>query len=87
VIELAPEVVIVNAVGKDAAPDRVEAIGRAWMNWTSIPAVANSRVYILQDEFLTIPGPGVGMAADRLSRVIHRPGPGETDFAEERDRP
>ncbi len=87
VIQLAPDVVIVNAIGKDAARDRVDAIRRAWENWTSVPAVANGRVYILRDEFLTIPGPSVGLAADRLSRVIHRPGPGETDFVQERDRP
>ena len=87
VIQLAPEIVIVNAVGNDAAPDRMDAIRRAWENWTSIPAVAKGRVYILRDKFLTIPGPSVGLAADRLSRVIHRPGPGEADFVEERDRP
>ena len=87
VIQLAPEIVIVNAVGNDAAPDRTDAIRRAWENWTSIPAVAKGRVYILQDAFLTIPGPSVGLAADRLSRIIHRPGLGETDFVEERDRP
>lgn len=40
VIALAPEIVIVNAVGKDAAPDRVKAIRQAWANWTSVPAVA-----------------------------------------------
>ncbi len=70
-IALAPEVVIVNAVGEDAAPDRVEAVRRAWANWTSIPAVANGRVYILTEPYLTIPGPRIGRAAVRLSQIIH----------------
>ncbi len=86
-IQLAPEVVIINAVGKDAAPDRLKAISQAWLNWTSIPAVANSRVYILQDEFLTIPGPTVGLAAERLARVIHRGGPRGIRPIRERNRP
>ena len=86
-IQLAPDVVIVNAVGNDAAPDRLKAISQAWLNWKSIPAVANSRVYILEDEFLTIPGPTVGLAAERLARVIHRGGPRGIRPIRERNRP
>jgi iron complex transport system substrate-binding protein len=70
-IALAPEVVIINAAGDDAAPDRIEAVRRSWARWTSIPAVANGRVYILTESYLTIPGPRIGKAAIRLSQVIH----------------
>jgi len=87
VVELAPDVVIVNAVGKDAAPDRLEAVRRAWLNLPSVPAVANSRVYILEDTFLTIPGPAVGLAAQRLAQVIHKGGAGRTGSTQERNRP
>jgi iron complex transport system substrate-binding protein len=71
VIALAPEIVIVNATGEDAAPDRIEAIRRAWANWTSVPAVSSGRVTILTDPYLTIPGPRVGLAAARLAEIIH----------------
>jgi len=71
VIAMAPQVVIVNPVGEDAAPDRLEAIRRAWAHWTSVPAVADGRVVILTEPYLTIPGPRVGLAAERLADVIH----------------
>jgi iron complex transport system substrate-binding protein len=71
VIGLAPEVVIVNPVGEDAAADRIEVIRRAWANWTSVPAVSSGRVAILTEPYLTIPGPRVGLAAQRLAEVIH----------------
>jgi len=73
IIGLAPEVVIVNATGDDAAGDRLEVIRRAWANWTSVPAVAAGRVYILTEPYLTIPGPRVGLAAEKLAEVIHPP--------------
>jgi len=73
VIALAPEVVIVNATGDDAAGDRLEAIRRAWANWTTVPAVASGRVHILTEPYLTIPGPRVGLAAQKLAEVIHPP--------------
>ena len=70
-VALAPDVVLINATGDDAAPDRLEAVRRAWANLTSIPAVANGRVVILTEPYLTIPGPRVGLAARRLAEVIH----------------
>jgi len=71
VIGLGPDVVVVNAAGEDAAADRLEAIRRAWANWTSVPAVASGRVYILTEPFLTIPGPRIVEAAERLAETIH----------------
>jgi len=70
-VALAPDVVLINATGDDAAPDRLEAVRRAWAGLTSIPAVANGRVVILTEPYLTIPGPRVGLAARRLADVIH----------------
>jgi iron complex transport system substrate-binding protein len=71
VIAMAPDVVIINATGEDAPPDRVEAIRRAWQSLTSVPAVARGRVHILTETFLTIPGPRVGQAARLLAETIH----------------
>ena len=71
VIAMAPQVLIIQAVGNEGAADRVEAIRRAWDNWPSIPAVAEGRVYILTEAYLTIPGPRVGEAARRLAETIH----------------
>ena len=78
VIAIGPEIVIVNAVGDEAAADRQEAIRRAWANWTSVPAVAHGRVVILTEACLTIPGPRVGLAARRLADAIHPPAAADT---------
>jgi len=71
VIALAPDVVIINAVGSNAPPDRVETIRQSWASLTGVPAVANGRVHILTEPYLTIPGPRVGQAAERLAEAIH----------------
>ena len=71
VVALAPEVVIINATGEDAPPDRAQAIRRAWASLESVPAVANGRVHILTEPYLTIPGPRVGQAARLLAETIH----------------
>ena len=71
VIAMAPDVVIINATGEDAPPDRVEAIRQAWQSLPSVPAVARGRVHILTETFLTIPGPRVGQAARLLAETIH----------------
>jgi iron complex transport system substrate-binding protein len=71
VIALQPEVVIINATGEDAPPDRVQAIREAWEGLTSVPAVARGRVHILTESYITIPGPRVGQAARLLAETIH----------------
>lgn len=71
VVAMAPDVVVINAVGDEAAPDRIEAIQRAWENWASVPAVAKARVHIVTAPYLTIPGPRVGVAAELLADLIH----------------
>jgi iron complex transport system substrate-binding protein len=71
VVALAPEVVVINATGDDAPPDRVDAIRRAWASLTSVPAVANGRIHVLTEAYLTIPGPRVGQAARLLAETIH----------------
>jgi iron complex transport system substrate-binding protein len=70
-IALAPDVIIVNATGAETAPDRVDAVRSVWRRFRSIPAVSNGCVYVLTENYLTIPGPRIGLAASRLSRVIH----------------
>jgi len=70
VVALGPEVVLVHAAG-EGAPDRLDAIRRAWANWPGIPAVRDGRVHVLTEPFLTIPGPRVGEAARVIAETIH----------------
>ena len=71
VVALAPQVVIINATGEDAPPDRARAIRRAWDSLPSVPAVAAGRVHVLTEAYLTIPGPRIGQAARLLAETIH----------------
>jgi iron complex transport system substrate-binding protein len=74
-VELAPDVVIINAVGDEVRPDRLEAIRAGWASLAGVPAVARRRVHILTEPYLTIPGPRVGEAARLLAETIHPPWP------------
>jgi iron complex transport system substrate-binding protein len=71
VVALAPQVVIINATGEDAPPDRAQAIRRAWDSLPSVPAVVAGRVHVLTEAYLTIPGPRIGQAARLLAETIH----------------
>jgi iron complex transport system substrate-binding protein len=44
---------------------------RSWNPLSSVPAVRNQRVYVLEGEEFVVPGPRVGIATERLSRVLH----------------
>jgi len=70
VVEMRPEVVIINAATPGPA-DRKARIRRAWDELTSVPAVRAGRVHILEAKYLTIPGPRVGRAARLLAETIH----------------
>jgi len=70
VVDLGPDVVIVNAATKGPA-DRQDTIRRAWNALGSVPAVEAGRVHILTEPYLTIPGPRVGRAARLLAETIH----------------
>jgi iron complex transport system substrate-binding protein len=44
---------------------------RAWDALSSVPAIRQHRVYLLEGEEFVVPGPRVGDATERLSRTIH----------------
>jgi iron complex transport system substrate-binding protein len=44
---------------------------RAWNALSSVPAVRNHRVYVLEGEEFVVPGPRVGIATEHLSRALH----------------
>jgi iron complex transport system substrate-binding protein len=44
---------------------------RAWDVLSSVPAIRQHRVYLLEGEEFVIPGPRVGDSTERLSRKIH----------------
>jgi iron complex transport system substrate-binding protein len=43
----------------------------AWSALASIPAVRNGRIHFLNGDYLTVPGPRVGLATEAFARAIH----------------
>jgi cobalamin transport system substrate-binding protein len=67
VLARAPDVIIeLRSSNDDMNPDL-----RAWNVLSSVPAVRNHRVYLLQGEEFVVPGPRVAMATERIARTIH----------------
>jgi iron complex transport system substrate-binding protein len=52
--------------GDDAVSERA-----VWSPLGSIPAVQNGRIHFLNGDYLVIPGPRVGLAAEAFARAIH----------------
>jgi iron complex transport system substrate-binding protein len=67
----APEVVVELRATRlfDADGDTRETA--AWSALPSIPAVRNRRIHILTGEYLVVPGPRIGAAAEAIARAIH----------------
>ncbi len=53
------------------AEDRRQALAGDWSRLASVPAVRQNRVHIVSGTGLTVPGPRVAAAIERLARVLH----------------
>ena len=69
VLTRAPEVIIELRYARGDTSARADM--RAWDALSSVPAVRNHRVYLLQGEEFVVPGPRVGAATERLARTLH----------------
>lgn len=63
----APEVIL--EVTATALLGRTQA--GVWSSLASIPAVRNGRVHQLEGQYLVVPGPRLGQAAEAFARVLH----------------
>jgi iron complex transport system substrate-binding protein len=52
--------------GADAIRERA-----AWSALAAIPAVKNGRIHFLNGDYLTVPGPRVGLATEAFARALH----------------
>ena len=67
----APEVIIELHYGTDLTRDRVEPERRIWSRVPSVPAVRTGRVLLLSGNEFVVPGPRVGVVAERFARALH----------------
>ena len=64
--------VIIDMTGDltDHSLDR-EAVARQWAAFPEVNAVKNGRVFVFDEDFMTIPGPRFVLVIERLARALH----------------
>jgi iron complex transport system substrate-binding protein len=67
----APQVIIELHASSAPVANVVASERALWSRLASIPAVRDGRVHLLYGDFLTIPGPRLGRAAEAIARAIH----------------
>jgi iron complex transport system substrate-binding protein len=70
-VKRAPEVIIEARPGEKITDVQRRQIISEWNVLRAIPAVANSRVYVMTEDFLLVPGPRVGASARCLAQTLH----------------
>jgi len=63
-----PEVIIICSMAPD---DSCLAQKRWWKRWTNMSAVRNSRIYIIESNLLTRPGPRMVEGLMEIAKAIH----------------
>jgi len=71
IITRAPEVIIELHYSGAMKPDAFEAERRVWDALSSVPAVRNKRIYLLDGQEFVVPGPRIVVAAERFARTLH----------------
>jgi iron complex transport system substrate-binding protein len=71
VAEARPDIVVLAwaATGETADPQKAYAV----LAWENVPAILNSRVYVVRDELLNTPGPPLVAGARALYQAFHHP--------------
>ncbi len=71
VLARAPEAIIELHYGDSAQARTRDAELRVWRALPAVPAVRNSRIYLLSGNEFVVPGPRVTQVAERFARVLH----------------
>jgi iron complex transport system substrate-binding protein len=69
IISMNPEVII-DLVPADKKPIDANVIIKQWKNISQIDAVKKNRIYVFTEDYMTIPGPRVAMALEKLAVAI-----------------
>jgi iron complex transport system substrate-binding protein len=70
IISLAPDIVI--DIGSAMNNGNCKSLTRDWQSITMVPAVKNKRVYCLDSDYSTVPGPRILLLIDEFRRIINQ---------------
>jgi iron complex transport system substrate-binding protein len=68
VIRREPEVIIISSMERGG---RFEKAKKDWMQWTSLPAVKNKRVCLIDSDLIDRPSPRIIDGLEAMARIIH----------------
>lgn len=68
VIRGQPEVILISSMARNGA---FEEARRRWLQWTSIPAVRNGRVHLIDSDLIDRPSPRIVRGLELLARRLH----------------
>jgi iron complex transport system substrate-binding protein len=68
VVKKEPEVIIISSMERNG---RFEKARNDWMQWTSIPAVKNKRVHLIDSDLIDRPSPRIIDGLEAMARIIH----------------
>lgn len=71
ILRMNPEAIIEIAPGVVPGGSESEAIVRDWQEIPQVSAVKEGRLYVFGEDFMTIPGPRVGLILERLAEALH----------------
>ncbi|MBI5117941.1 ABC transporter substrate-binding protein [Candidatus Poribacteria bacterium] len=71
VVARAPEVILFTALNLNPTPEQDAEARKLWEKYPSIPAVKEGRIYGLNADHVTRPGPRSGLGAEEIARAIH----------------
>jgi iron complex transport system substrate-binding protein len=67
----APDVIIELRYGEPLPPDRLRAERQVWNALPALPAVRDNRIFLMVGDEFVVPGPRIGLAAQRFARALH----------------
>lgn len=71
ILARAPDILIESAHGGELNPEIEARMKRTWQPLSSLPAVKHGRIFILNDEYLLIPGPRLVKTLEKFKTILH----------------
>ena len=68
VIKKNPDIIIISSMERGG---RFEKARQEWLKWTSIPAVKNNRVHLIDSDLIDRPSPRIIDGLEAMARIIH----------------
>jgi iron complex transport system substrate-binding protein len=71
VVSRAPDVILYTSLNFELTPEQEVMAKKLWSGYPSIPAVKNDRIIGLVADYVTLPGPRLGIGLEEMAHAIH----------------